>query len=123
MRIAEEINYGDVPVTISIGLASWPEDGIGHTDIIAAADASLYKAKRGGGNQSCQASGTVEVVKAVKPEETNAAEAKPIRKYWRSSRALSDTVDARSYYTFNHSELVTEYALALGKSLKLGTGK
>jgi HD-GYP domain-containing protein (c-di-GMP phosphodiesterase class II) len=34
---------------------------------------------------------------------------------------MAETVDARSYYTFNHSKRVTDYALALGKALKLDT--
>ena len=32
-------------------------------------------------------------------------------------------MDARSYYTFNHSKRVTDYSLALGKALKLDTAE
>ncbi|MFC1988397.1 diguanylate cyclase [Chloroflexota bacterium] len=43
---------GDASVTASLGLASWPANGKGANEIIAAADAALYEAKRNGGNQS-----------------------------------------------------------------------
>ena len=36
--------------TISIGVASYPEDGATHQELTHAADAALYRAKRAGGN-------------------------------------------------------------------------
>jgi diguanylate cyclase (GGDEF)-like protein len=115
--IAEETSSSDIPVTISIGLASWPDDGISHTDIIAAADVTLYRAKRSGGNQSCQASGALVNLKmnGASTEIETSIDIKILEVI----RALAETVDARSYYTFNHSRRVTDYALALGKALKL----
>jgi diguanylate cyclase (GGDEF)-like protein len=38
-------------VTVSIGLASWPQDGPSREALIRAADAALYRAKREGRNQ------------------------------------------------------------------------
>ena len=115
--IAEETSSSDIPVTISIGLASWPDDGISHTDIIAAADVTLYRAKRSGGNQSCQASGALVNLQmsGAATDIDNSIDIKILEVI----RALAETVDARSYYTFNHSKRVTDYALALGKALKL----
>ena len=60
-KIAESIHSDKIPITASIGLASWPDDGISHTDIIAAADVTLYRAKRSGGNQSLCASGLLDI--------------------------------------------------------------
>ena len=51
-KIAKRVEAGSSQITASIGLASWPADGVGQTDIIAAADVTLYRAKRSGGNQS-----------------------------------------------------------------------
>jgi diguanylate cyclase (GGDEF)-like protein len=56
LRIAErirrrlgELRTGtDVTTTGSFGLAIWPEDGDTGTELVAAADAALYEAKRGG---------------------------------------------------------------------------
>jgi diguanylate cyclase (GGDEF)-like protein len=119
--IAEEVNSGDIPVTISIGLASWPDDGIGHTDIIAAADVTLYRAKRSGGNQSCQASGALATLQNIGSagENDNNIDIKILEVL----SALAETVDARSYYTYNHSKRVTDCSLALGKALKLDTSE
>ena len=42
----------DMTITASIGLASWPANGPEAHDIVAAADAALYRAKNEGGNKS-----------------------------------------------------------------------
>ncbi|HVJ06386.1 MAG TPA: diguanylate cyclase [Candidatus Saccharimonadales bacterium] len=44
------------PVTISIGVAEFPGNGIDRDDIVGAADASLYEAKAAGRNRVCLAS-------------------------------------------------------------------
>jgi two-component system cell cycle response regulator len=44
----------DIPVTISLGVASLPESGVSdHAAFLAAADKALYDAKRGGRNRVC----------------------------------------------------------------------
>jgi len=62
-RVAERIRkqiasiaINDISITASLGLASWPENGRSAEEIIAAADAALYQAKRSGGNQIKKAS-------------------------------------------------------------------
>jgi len=54
-QVASEVTTGQVPVTASLGLATWPADGTAASEVIAAADAALYQAKRRGGNQSRRA--------------------------------------------------------------------
>lgn len=51
-QISSRTIAGVTVVTASIGLASWPTNGTAVNDVIAAADAALYEAKRAGGNQS-----------------------------------------------------------------------
>jgi diguanylate cyclase (GGDEF)-like protein len=53
-RIAEQgFTYGEqvLPVTISLGLASFPEDGTTRESLLKAADKALYKAKEAGRNR------------------------------------------------------------------------
>jgi diguanylate cyclase (GGDEF)-like protein len=52
-QVSARVIIGTSLVTVSLGIASWPVDGLNVNDIIAAADAALYKAKRNGGN-CCQ---------------------------------------------------------------------
>ncbi len=54
-QVASEVIAGDIPVTTSLGLASWPTEGRGANELIAAADAALYHAKQSGGNRSHRA--------------------------------------------------------------------
>ena len=51
-QVASKVIAGDIQVTASLGLASWPINGREATELVAAADAALYQAKRSGGNQS-----------------------------------------------------------------------
>ncbi len=51
-QVTSRVIVGHIPVTASLGLASWPANGIGANEVIAAADAALYQAKRSGGNRS-----------------------------------------------------------------------
>lgn len=116
--IAADLDAEDIQITASIGLASWPEDGISHTDIIAAADLTLYRAKWSGGNRSYCASGTLSPLYfAERNTDTKDSDGS---KTVGIILNLAEAVDARSHYTRNHSKKVTEYALALAKSLNMG---
>jgi len=56
MRIIELENNPYPPVTISLGVASYPEDGTEVRDVIRASDHAMLKAKGLGKNQSCASS-------------------------------------------------------------------
>jgi diguanylate cyclase (GGDEF)-like protein/putative nucleotidyltransferase with HDIG domain len=120
-KIARDLDSGDIHVTTSIGLASWPDDGISHTDIIAAADVTLYRAKRSGGNRSFCASGANS--SAMDIESTEGVKDGTNDKIMGIINAFSETADSKNVYTKDHSRKVAEYALALGKSLKLKKGE
>ena len=50
-QVASKVTTEDIRVTVSLGMASWPANGREVNEIIAAADAALYQAKRSGGNR------------------------------------------------------------------------
>lgn len=52
-----EGSRGPVPVAVSIGIATYPADGMTAADLIAAADAALYDMKRTGGGAPLPAAG------------------------------------------------------------------
>lgn len=118
-RVREKIGVGIDPnkinITASIGVASWPDDGISHTDIIAAADVTLYRAKRSGRNQTLCSSGNfngmgLQDIAGTPEGDLNTKMISVIS-------AFSEMVDSRSYYTNKHTKKVTGYALALAKAL------
>ena len=106
------------PITASLGVASWPIDGVMKEEIISCADAALYGAKQTGRNRTCLSS---DVMKPETPLVGVELEAR--------SRALSiiyalaATVDAKDHYTYGHSKKVSDYAVALGEALSLPQDK
>lgn len=102
-----------MPVTISVGVASWPEDGVMKEELISRADKALYLAKQNGRNRTQLTSeiGSVHNVKAVSTE----ANPKALSIIY----ALAATVDAKDHYTYGHSRKVSEYAVAIAEELGL----
>jgi PleD family two-component response regulator len=77
-------------VTMSIGVAEFPKDAPTPKDVIAAADAALYVAKRGGRNQVAQArasSKTQKLPTARKSTAVKTVEEKPAARAPRKSTA------------------------------------
>ena len=95
-----------IPLRMSFGASSFPEDGQEAAALIAVADANLYESKRWGGD-------TV----TVRPE--------PISGEAIDSRAFStldslvSAVDNKDHYTRRHSAQVAEHTAAMAKTLGL----
>ena len=114
-QVASEIKVGHTSVTASLGLASWPADGIRINDIITAADMALYYAKQSGGNQ-------IHAVSEILPplaEPATKLEIQQDKGALSIIYALAAAVDAKDHYAYNHSQKVREYAVVLAKSLDL----
>jgi diguanylate cyclase (GGDEF)-like protein len=111
------VEIGSKPVSISLGLACWPADGVAQKDVIAAADAALYQAKGVGGNRSL-----CSVIK-FQPKDKDAS----VKFMETQNNALSDLlamsakVDARDRLFQNHSKKVHEYSTIIGIGLGLKT--
>jgi diguanylate cyclase (GGDEF)-like protein len=114
-RIASEIKTGHTPMTASLGLASWPVDGIAINEVINAADKALYYAKQSGGNQS---QAVLEILPPL-AEPTAKFEVQQDKGAFSIIYALAAAVDAKDHYAHDHSQRVKEYAVALTKSLDL----
>lgn len=103
-------------LTISVGVASYPRDGLTNEEILDKADSAMYAAKRSGRNQS--------VVYAKKDNSINLLNNKEMEKvqdsiktaYFSAIYALAATIDAKDHYTYGHSENVSNYAVALAKA-------
>ena len=103
-----------MPITASLGVANWPNDGVMKEEIIGRADAALYRAKQTGRNRACLSS---DILKPETPLIGTALEAQP--RALSIIYALAATVDAKDSYTYGHSRKVSEYAVAMSEALKL----
>jgi diguanylate cyclase (GGDEF)-like protein/putative nucleotidyltransferase with HDIG domain len=107
-----------IPITISLGVANWPSDGLMKEEVIACADAALYRSKQTGRNRTCLSSDI------LKPEIMVAGtelETRP--KALSIIYALAATVDAKDHRTYGHSKKVSDYAVALAQALGLPRDK
>ena len=93
-----------VPLTMSLGLACYPEDGHDVNMLMALADANLYLSKARGGNTVT--GGQIE----PSADETTS---------FGMLGSLVTLVDNKDRYTRHHSEEVTQFAIALARQLGL----
>jgi diguanylate cyclase (GGDEF)-like protein/putative nucleotidyltransferase with HDIG domain len=95
-----------LPITVSVGLATYPQHGASVTTILSSAVRTLEEAKASGGN----------VVRVARPEtesEVDAATSFDVLK------GLVIAVDTKDRYTKRHSEDVARYAVFIAERLGL----
>ena len=110
------------PVTISLGVASCPGDGVSREALVHSADLAMREAKERGRNQTCLVSELASAAPAegeVSWEVAEHLEAASLNTIY----ALAAAVDARDHYTYGHSRQVAKYAVAIGKALGLSRRK
>jgi diguanylate cyclase (GGDEF)-like protein/putative nucleotidyltransferase with HDIG domain len=107
-----------MPITISVGVANWPNDGVIKEEIIGRADEALYRAKQMGRNRTCMSSNIQKHEGALTTADIG-SNPKALSIIY----ALAATVDAKDNYTYGHSRKVSEYAIAIAKALELPEGK
>jgi len=111
-QLAAEMKAREIAVTCSIGLASYPSDGVMGGELVNVVDTALYYAKRTGGDRIYLSSRILSEL----PTETGA--------YARGSGlsavyALASAVDAKDHYTYGHLRKVNTYAVALAEAIGL----
>ncbi|MEA3254063.1 MAG: HD domain-containing protein, partial [Chloroflexota bacterium] len=111
-EIAAEMKAREIVVTCSIGLASYPSDGVMAGELVNVVDTALYYAKHTGGNRTYLSSRilsepTTEVMGGGRPDNLSTV------------YALVSTVDAKDHYTYGHSRRVNAYAVALAEAIGL----
>jgi diguanylate cyclase (GGDEF)-like protein len=114
-RVAADVKAGHITITVSLGLANWPADGVAADEILAAADGALYHAKREGGNRCYCASGTfldLEDKSVGLIDNKNGDTLSAIF-------ALAETVDAKEHHTDSHWRKVRENAVCLAAAMEL----
>jgi len=114
-QLATKVKTEHVQITASLGLATWPADGMGANEVIAAADAALYSAKREGGNRSRFASGALLPLDNPVASSTDTEDSENVSAIY----ALATAVDTKNHYSQSHWQKVKEYAVLLAEALKL----
>jgi diguanylate cyclase (GGDEF)-like protein/putative nucleotidyltransferase with HDIG domain len=111
-KIAAEMERKGVAVTCSIGLASYPVDGVAAGELVDAADDALYHAKHAGANR---------VLSSFKISSglLGNGGVRAGRNGLSAVYALVSAVEARDPYIYGHSRKVCTYAVALAEAIGL----
>jgi len=113
------VKFSGVPsVTVSVGVAAYPEHGKTRHTLILNADTALYYAKQTGKNRA-----VVYEENYKKSYRTNSDRLRALigGSHMEAIEALAAAVDAKDHYTRGHSDSVAKYSLALAKRLGLST--
>ena len=114
-RIAETEFAHHQPVTITVGIASYPGYASSADELQQVADGALYWAKRHGKNRSCVYSPSV--VRIYSPNEL--AEIAERQARLRAAENLIRIVDSKDMYTGEHSQAVGRLVEAMARELEL----
>jgi len=94
-----------ISVSVSMGIASYPEDTSDPEKLLSLADTAMYRAKLAGGNQYLTIS-----------SEVSQKESEP---KFDTFIGLINAIDSKDNYTFKHCRDVAKYACTLGEVLGL----
>jgi diguanylate cyclase (GGDEF)-like protein len=111
-RLESQTETPGRPLTCSIGIASWPANGIMQEDIVRAADVALYYAKQNGRDRICLAT-DIDLANVFQTETKSVAKADELSIIY----ALAATVDAKDHYTYGHSKKVALYSTKIAEEL------
>ncbi|MDX6520655.1 MAG: hypothetical protein QOG02_1537 [Gaiellales bacterium] len=103
------------PVTVSAGIASYPDTASDRDELLRVADGALYWAKDHGKNRSCVYSPTV--VRIYTPEEL--AETAERHARLRAAEGLIRVVDAKDTYAGAHSQSVSRLVEGIARAMGL----
>ena len=116
--IEKRSGWKGVTLTCSIGIASWPADGVMPEEIIRSADAALYYAKQMGRNHislACEValSEVLRMEAGLQRQDPDSV--------INTIYALAATVDARDHHTYGHSMKVSKYAVDIATAMGYST--
>ena len=82
----------DLPISLSIGIASCPEDALDMTTLLDFADAAMYQSKEAGGNQVQRYVASAELNRPAPKKRTRKPRSRPIMPLRRSPVSLEDAL-------------------------------
>lgn len=106
--------YADYfPITISIGIASYPGNALDAEGLINKSDTAMYYSKQSGRNQCNIYSKSMNVFLKDGNEDVNK------ELLMDSVLAIAEAVDVKDQYTGEHSKMVSKYSMLLAEKLGL----
>lgn len=122
--VAERIRQGielckdhlDHPLSVSVGIASWPTDGVLKDDLIRSSDAALYHSKHTGKNRiniACE----VALSQVFRIESSSSQNGSDIDALLKTIFDLAESVDAKDTATGDHSRKVSHYATKMAEEM------
>ena len=114
-RISEATYEHGETVTVSVGIATYPQHGVERNELVRVADSALYWAKEHGRNQ----------VRVYRPDVVELSELRGLADgpdraaRFRAAASLAHAVDARDAYTGSHSYMVGELAARVASGMGL----
>jgi diguanylate cyclase (GGDEF)-like protein/putative nucleotidyltransferase with HDIG domain len=104
--------YADYfPITISIGIASYPNHALEGEGLIKKSDTAMYYSKQSGRNQCNIYNNNMDVFSKYSNKDINK------ELLMDSVLALAEAVDAKDEYTGEHSKMVSKYSILLAEKL------
>ena len=103
-----------LPVTVSVGLAAYPEHAKKGENLLEMADRAMYFAKQNGRNQTYIYNENIEVIL-----KQNMGDFRKKEVLLDSALAFAAAIDAKDHYTGKHSEMVTKFSLLLAEKIDL----
>lgn len=92
-----------IPITLSIGSASYPLDAEDVDLLLSFADTAMYKSKASGGGRFSMFTQSLKEEKEIQSPHFDILE-------W-----ILLAIDKKDHYTYTHTQIVTKFALALGQ--------
>ena len=114
-ELREEFARDAVPLTISFGVATYPQNGETAASLLRAADVALYAAKRSGRNRTVLHSPALRAVPCVDGDSRDIA----AERFVAVILDLAEAVDLRFSGSARHSETVGRYAEMMAHELGL----
>jgi diguanylate cyclase (GGDEF)-like protein/putative nucleotidyltransferase with HDIG domain len=114
-QIADDMEKKAIAVTCSIGLASYPADGVLSGELVDITDGRLYSAKRTGGNRICLSTN----ISSKPPDDGEVVGGGPKPGSLTEVYNIASAVETNDPYTYDHSRKVNVYAVALAEKIGL----
>lgn len=99
------------PITISVGISSYPNHGLDAANLIQNADIAMYYSKQNGRNKCTLYSNNLDNF------FKNLKEFSKKELVMDSALSLSEAVDAKDHYTGKHSKMVSKYSILIAEKL------